>query len=152
MNTTPAGNDQQDGPSEVRTGGCLCGRVRFTTRGPAVFPHTCACGHCQKLGGAPVMWWVGFESVTWSGDTEPTWYETYEGEARRAFCPTCGSRLAAVDSDVPETGINVTALDDTSGPDLVPVHASFRDNAAPWLSPAAATDRDAQPTRPGDAS
>lgn len=47
----------------------LCGRIRFTTRGPAVFPHTCACEHCQKLGGAPVMWWVGFETVrgTWGG-------------------------------------------------------------------------------------
>ncbi|MFF7097742.1 hypothetical protein ACFY9A_35960 [Streptomyces rubradiris] len=46
---------------------------------------------------------------------------------------TCGSRLAAIDSDIPEIGINVTALDDTSGPDLVPIHASFRDNAVHWL-------------------
>ncbi|MFI9748229.1 GFA family protein [Streptomyces sp. NPDC052494] len=117
-----------------RTGGCLCGRIRFTTRGPAVFPHTCACRHCQKLGGTPVMWWVGFEKVTWTGEGgEPTWYETFEGEAKRGFCPACGSRLAAIDSDIPEIGINVTALDDTSCPDLVPIHASSRDNAVHWL-------------------
>ncbi len=55
------------------------------------------------------MWWVGFETVTWTGESEPTWYETFEGEAKRGFCPTCGSRVAAIDSDIPEIGINVTA-------------------------------------------
>ncbi len=80
------------------------------------------------------MWWAGFETVTWTGEGgEPTWYETFKGEAKRGFCPTCGSRLAALDSDIPEIGINVTALDDTSGQDLVPIHASFRDNTVHWL-------------------
>ncbi|MGO4428858.1 GFA family protein [Streptomyces sp. MCAF7] len=81
------------------------------------------------------MWWVGFEAVTWTGESEPTWYETFEGEVKRAFCHHCGSRLAAIDSDIPEIGINVTALDDTSGPDLVPIHTSFRDNTVHWLPP-----------------
>jgi hypothetical protein len=55
---------------------------------------------------------------------------------------TCGSRLAAIDSDVPELGINVTALDDTSGLDLVPVNQSFRANAVHWLPPVPDTQRD----------
>ncbi|MCX5418077.1 GFA family protein [Streptomyces sp. NBC_00059] len=139
MNATPADAQVAETAGE-RTGGCLCGRIRFTTRGTAVFAHTCACGHCQKLGGAPLMWWVGFETVTWTGESEPTWYETFEGEAKRGFCPTCGSRVAAIDSDIPEIGINVTALDDTSGPDLVPIHASFRDNVVHWLRPVPETE------------
>ncbi|WP_438479105.1 MULTISPECIES: GFA family protein [Streptomyces violaceusniger group] len=53
MNATAAAGAQGAEDTEERTGGCLCGRIRFTTRGPAVFPHTCACEHCQKLGGAP---------------------------------------------------------------------------------------------------
>ncbi|MEV6022622.1 hypothetical protein [Streptomyces sp. NPDC052036] len=61
---------------------------------------------------------MGFATVTWTGESKPTWCETFEGEAKRGFCPTCGSRVAAIDSDIPETGINVTALDDTSGTDL----------------------------------
>ncbi|MBL1110566.1 GFA family protein [Streptomyces sp. 5-8] len=141
MNATPAADTQGANAAGDRTGGCLCGRIRFTTRGPAVFAHTCACPHCQKLGGTPVMWWVGFETVTWTGEGgEPTWYETFEGEAKRGFCPTCGSRVAAIDSDIPEIGINVTALDDTSGPDLVPIHASFRENAVHWLPPVPETE------------
>lgn len=27
--------------AQERTGGCLCGRIRFTAMGPAVYPHTC---------------------------------------------------------------------------------------------------------------
>lgn len=79
------------------------------------------------------MWWVGFETVTWTGESEPTWYETLEGEAKRGFCPHCGNRHAAIDSDVPELGIVVTALDDASGADLDPVNLSFCDNAVRWL-------------------
>ncbi|MYV96221.1 GFA family protein, partial [Streptomyces sp. SID1034] len=55
------------------------------------------------------MWWVGFATVSWTGEGgEPTWYETFPGEAKRGFCPNCGSRVAAIDSDIPEIGINVT--------------------------------------------
>ncbi|MFE6977118.1 GFA family protein [Streptomyces sp. NPDC057682] len=133
MNTTFAAEPAEAGE---RTGGCLCGRIRFTALGPATFAHTCACAHCQKLGGTPLMWWVGFGTVIWTGTSEPTWYETFEGEAKRGFCPTCGSRIAALDSDIREMGINVTALDDTSRTDLVPVHASFHENTVPWLLPA----------------
>ncbi|TXS52367.1 GFA family protein [Streptomyces sp. me109] len=120
---------------QERSGGCLCGRIRFTVKGRAVYPHTCSCPHCKKLGGGPMMWWAGFatDDVTWTNGIEPTWFETFEGEAQRSFCPHCGSRLAAIDSDVPELGIVVTALDDTSGADLVPVNQSFRDDAVHWL-------------------
>ncbi|WP_405824462.1 GFA family protein [Streptomyces sp. NBC_00838] len=137
MNATPAADSQGVETAGERTGGCLCGRIRFITRGPAVFPHTCSCPHCQKLGGGPMMWWAGFapDDVIWTGQgREPTWFETFEGEAKRGFCPRCGTRLAAIDSDVPELGINVTALDDTSDHDLIPVNQSFRSNAVHWLS------------------
>ncbi|MFD6294238.1 GFA family protein [Streptomyces sp. NPDC060235] len=128
MNATPA-DAQRTEPAEDRTGGCLCDRIRFTAQGPAGFPHTCTCRHCQELCGTPVMWWVGFATVTWAGEGgEPTWYVTFLGEAKRGFCPTCGSRVAAIDSDIPDIGINV-ALDDSSGEELVPIHASFHDNA-----------------------
>jgi hypothetical protein len=128
--------------AQERAGGCLCGRIRFSVRGKAVYPHTCSCPHCQKLGGAPLMWWAGFapDRVTWTGEGgEPTWFETFEGEAKRGFCPHCGSRIAAIDNGIPEIGINVTALDDTSSPDLVPVNQSFRGNAVHWLPQVADT-------------
>ncbi|MFJ5635135.1 GFA family protein [Streptomyces goshikiensis] len=139
MNATLTdGQSKDSGKADERAGGCLaeCGWIRFTVTGEAIFPHLCSCEHCQKLGGGPVMWWVGFamDGVTWTGEGgEPTWFTTFEGEAKRAFCPKCGARIAAIDVDVPEMGINVTALDDTTGADLIPVKQSFRHNAVPWL-------------------
>ncbi|WP_435059217.1 GFA family protein [Streptomyces sp. bgisy060] len=132
MNATPAVVEAD----QERTGGCLCGKIRFTVRGKAVYPHLCSCEHCQKLGGAPVMWWAGWptDAITWTGEGgEPTYFTTFKDEAQRGFCPDCGARISAIDSDIPELGINVTALDDTSSPDLVPVNQSFKDNAVPWL-------------------
>lgn len=127
MNVAPEGAGEH-------TGGCLCGRIRFTAAGPAAYPHTCHCDHCVKLSGSPVMWWVGFERVTWTGEGgEPTWFETFPGKAKRGFCDACGTRVAAVDCDIPEIGINVPALEDTSGADLTPVNASFRENAVHWM-------------------
>ncbi|MFJ5850229.1 GFA family protein [Streptomyces sp. NPDC092903] len=141
MNNTSAAEAQRAETAGERTGGCPCGRIRFITRPPAVFRHTCACCHCQKPGGTPVMWWVGFEKATRTGEGGgPAWYETFEGQAKRGFCPTCGCRLAAIDSDVTEIGINATALDDTSAPDLVPIHMSFRHNAGHWLPPVPGTE------------
>ncbi len=35
MNATPGEE------VEERAGGCLCGRIRFTVTGPAVYPHLC---------------------------------------------------------------------------------------------------------------
>lgn len=132
MTSVPADRTAAD---QERSGGCLCGRIRFTVRGEAVYPHTCSCPHCQKLGGGPMIWWAGFDPrrLVWQDGLEPQWFTTFEGEARRGFCPRCGSRLAAIDSGVPEIGIVVTALDDPSGHDLVPVNQSFRDHAVRWL-------------------
>ncbi|MGK4906500.1 GFA family protein [Streptomyces albus] len=129
MNDNPAETDK-------RTGGCLCGKIRFAVTGKAIYPHTCSCPHCQRLGGAPVMWWAGFsmDGLSWTGEGgEPSWYETFPGEAKRGFCPDCGSRIAALDSDIPDIGINVTTLDDPSGADLIPVNQSFRETAVHWL-------------------
>lgn len=143
MNATAAADAQGAEDTEGRTGGCLCGRIRFTTRGPAVFPHTCACEHCQKLGGTPVMWWVGFRDGHLDRRERADLVRDLRRRAKRGFGLTCGSRVAAIDSDIPEIGINVTALDDTSGTDLVPIHASFRDNALHWLPPLPDTERSA---------
>ncbi|MFB7999721.1 GFA family protein [Streptomyces sp. NPDC056002] len=131
MNATP----DLVAAAQERSGGCLCGKIRFIVRGLAVYPHTCSCPDCQKLGGGPMMWWAGFApaDVSWTSGIEPTWFETFEGETQRGFCPTCGSRLAAIDSDIPEIGIVVPALDDTTGDDLVPVNQSFRDSSVCWL-------------------
>lgn len=122
---------------EVRSGGCLCGKVRFTVTGPVDDPHICKCSHCAKRSGAPFQWWLGFpmSGLTWTG-VEPTWFDTHPGKTARGFCGTCGSHIAARDhGDDTLIGILATALDhhDTD-PALVPSNLNRLAEAAPWLA------------------
>ncbi|MFE1790661.1 GFA family protein [Streptomyces sp. NPDC059525] len=126
-----------DSGSEVRTGGCLCGKVRFTVTGPVDDPHICACTHCSTRSGAPFQWWVGFpmDGLKWTG-TDPNWFDTHPGKTARGFCGTCGSHLAARDhgNDM-AIGILATALDHhTTDPALAPTNLSRLAEAAPWLT------------------
>lgn len=125
-----------EGP--VRSGGCLCGAIRYTVAGEPDYPHTCSCPHCQTRGGGPVQWWVGFrlDGVTWTGAGEPTWFDTWPGQTKRGFCAVCGTNVAALDYGDSETfmGFNVPTLDDPSDPALIPINQSCRDSAVPWLN------------------
>jgi hypothetical protein len=124
--------------SEVRSGSCLCGKIRFTVTGPVDDPHICNCSHCAQRSGAPFQWWVGFPmaGLEWIG-VEPAWFDTYPGKTARGFCGACGSHIAARDyGDDTIIGILATALDhhDTD-PALVPTNLDRLPEAAPWLAP-----------------
>ncbi len=71
----------------VRTGGCLCGAVRYEVEGEPYIAGLCHCTICRKLTGSPFSatanWHAGQFRMT--GEVQ-----TYE---RRSFCPTCGGRL-----------------------------------------------------------
>ncbi|WP_327740499.1 GFA family protein (plasmid) [Streptomyces nojiriensis] len=123
--------------TEVRSGGCLCGKVRFTVTGPVDDPHICACKDCSTRSGAPFQWWVGFpmSGLEWTG-AEPTWFDTHPGKTARGFCPDCGTHIAARDyGDSTIIGILAPALDhhDTD-PALVPTNLNRLPEAAPWLA------------------
>ncbi|MDH6111416.1 hypothetical protein P3T36_004570 [Kitasatospora sp. MAP12-15] len=126
--------------TEVRSGGCLCKKIRFTVTGAPDDPHICPCSHCQKRAGGPLQWWVGFPlaGLSWTGDGELTWYDTHPEKTRRGFCPVCGSHIAAQDyGDDNVIGINTTALDDhEDDPSLVPVNLNRLADAPPWLAQA----------------
>jgi hypothetical protein len=71
----------------VRTGGCLCGAIRYEVRGEPYQSGVCHCTTCRKLTGSPFS-----VSANWRSDQFHMTGElkTYE---RRSFCPNCGSRL-----------------------------------------------------------
>lgn len=118
-----------------RSGGCLCGQIRFTVTGASDYPHTCSCKHCQKLSGGPVMAWASYplDGLTWTGEEgEPAWHYTWP-DSRRGFCPTCGSHLCALDDDSDSIALTLSSLDDAS--DLAPINQSYRQNSVSWLAP-----------------
>ena len=71
----------------VRTGGCLCGAVRYSVRGDPVHVRRCHCADCRKESGSAfsvyAQWPV--EAFEMSGEIS-----SYDG---RGFCARCGSRL-----------------------------------------------------------
>lgn len=75
------------------TGGCLCGKVRFTTTGPLREVIFCHCSQCRRQSGhffaatsvpATALELVGEENLSWFAASD---------FARRGFCSTCGTLL-----------------------------------------------------------
>ncbi|MAY34422.1 MAG: GFA family protein [Rhodovulum sp.] len=72
-------------------GGCLCGAVRYETEGPLRPVVACHCTQCRKTSGHHVAATSApREGVKIEGRVQ--WYQS-SAEARRGFCPVCGSNL-----------------------------------------------------------
>ena len=77
--------------SEVLTGGCQCGNVRFATK-LIGRPSICHCRMCQKAFGGFFGPLVTSHDGRWTRG-EPKWFVS-SNRARRAFCGDCGTPLA----------------------------------------------------------
>ncbi|HEU5478110.1 MAG TPA: GFA family protein [Gaiellaceae bacterium] len=113
----------------VRTGGCLCGAVRYSVRGEPVRVGRCHCADCRKESGSAFsvygQWPI--EAFEMSGEIS-----SYDG---RGFCPRCGSRLL----NPTEPGdtlieIRIGSLDDAPF-ELKPEHEIWVKRRESWLSP-----------------
>ena len=73
------------------TGGCLCAEVSFRVTGPLRPVVACHCGQCRRSSGHYIAATSApRDEVEIEGEVR--WYESSE-EARRGFCPICGSNL-----------------------------------------------------------
>jgi hypothetical protein len=78
--------------SERKTGGCQCGRVRYTVAVEPAEAYLCHCRMCQRATGGVAAALVGVRQaeVEWQG--EPDWYAS-SPIAERPFCARCGTPL-----------------------------------------------------------
>ena len=77
--------------SDQRFGGCLCGRVRFMTRGPLRGVVYCHCGQCRRQTGHYLAATdVADENIVIDGADNLTWFAASDF-AQRGFCKSCGS-------------------------------------------------------------
>ncbi|MDO9046734.1 MAG: GFA family protein [Methylobacter sp.] len=82
--------------STLRTGGCLCGAVRYECSAEPVFSGNCHCRDCQRISGSGYVstFFVPESSVTITGEVK---YFDKNGDSghlvRRGFCPSCGSQV-----------------------------------------------------------
>jgi hypothetical protein len=115
-------------------GSCLCGSVRFTTGLPAKWVAHCHCTYCRRAHGAAFVTWAGFEAAKVQIDpagVEPTWYASTP-QARRGFCPRCGSPMFFVSTRWPGELHVARAL--IAGPlDREASAHVFYETHVPWL-------------------
>ena len=117
------------------SGSCQCGKVRFTATLPSKWVAHCHCTLCRKAHGAAFVTWVGFDTDSFQlspDGGQPTWYASTP-EARRGFCPNCGSPMFFQSTRWPGEMHVARALID--GPlDRDPGGHVYYDTHVPWLA------------------
>jgi hypothetical protein len=109
-----------------RTGGCLCGAIRYRVTGEPLHVGRCHCADCRKTSGSAftVYGQWPLDALTLEGELAD-----YDG---RSFCPTCGSSVGTFDAEGAEIGLGT--LDDPPF-DLAPEAEVWVKRREPWLHP-----------------
>jgi hypothetical protein len=89
---------------KVRTGGCLCGAVRYRVRGEPFHVGRCHCGDCRKRSGSTYTIYGHWPLDAFESTGE---YATFRHDS---FCPLCGGRLFSIDPEGVE--LQLGSLDD----------------------------------------
>ena len=105
--------------ADSMTGGCACGRVRYTAQIADDDAYLCHCRMCQRTTGSVS---IAFKTmpkadIAWEG--EPDWYAS-SPIARRPYCRECGTSLGFHYPDSEKMDLTVASFDDPSR--FVPRH------------------------------
>ncbi|MBD2840898.1 GFA family protein [Erythrobacter rubeus] len=119
----------------TQTGGCLCGKVRYSLNADPVMCVICHCKNCQRQAGSALSIIVGVQEADLDIHGEVKTYND-KGDSgatvRRQFCDTCGSpvftRLETTDGLM---FIKAGTLDDTSN--LEPKIQCYTKSKQQWL-------------------
>lgn len=117
--------------SEIHTGGCLCGAVRFETHGEPSSVALCDCASCRRATGAAGVAWSSWHDarVTWNG--RPMARFASSPGVERGFCAACGTSLVWRSSRAPDhTDLSVAAFDDPAT--FVPDRRIHCADRLPW--------------------
>lgn len=96
----------------TRSGGCLCGAVRFTAE-PKSAMGACHCGQCRKWSGGVFMA-VQVTGLSVESPQALAYYPSSD-HAERGFCRTCGASLVWRFRDGSLDYVSLQALDDQAG-------------------------------------
>jgi len=121
--------------SDPRTGGCLCGAIRYETAGEPVFTLRCHCRDCQRQSGAAHVPAARVPSAGFRVlQGTPRRYVTKADSGNdivRVFCGNCGTPLYVQVGTRPDLiGLRVCTLDDPSW--FKPDADIFMRSAQPW--------------------
>jgi hypothetical protein len=117
------------------TGGCLCGRVRYTMTGEPAFSGLCHCRNCQRYTGTGFETFIVFPANAVSVQGELKTYKDTGDSGQpvyRRFCPNCGSGVIAEADVLPGVTIVLAGtLDDPTA--FKPTMDVYWSSAHPWV-------------------
>ncbi|ODU99222.1 MAG: aldehyde-activating protein [Rubrivivax sp. SCN 70-15] len=114
-----------------RTGGCLCGAVRYRLSAEPVVSRICWCRDCQRLAANGTVNAIFPSAAIEVTGTTAEYTSTADSgnQVRRRFCPSCGSQLFADSSGRP--GLTVVRLGTLDHPSSVTPSANIWAGSAP---------------------
>ena len=116
------------------TGGCACGKVRYTSEADIEFSFQCHCRKCQRATGTghSSAFALPVAEVELSGDIRYFQQSSDSGSATHSgFCPECGSPILSKTDRFPERiYLHAATLDDPGG--FESKFAVFEEMAQPW--------------------
>lgn len=117
----------------TRTGGCLCGAVRYEVDEPLEAIQLCHCRQCRKAQGSAFGANIPLARAAFrlrQGEDVLREHRASPGK-RRVFCGACGSPIFSQRDDAPDTmRLRVGGLDDDTGLKVgFHIQAAFQ---APW--------------------
>ena len=103
----------------MKTGGCVCGAVRYEVAAPPSRTVVCHCTFCQRLTGSAFALWPTFSHADVKLTGAPKTYEHRSDESGRwirlNFCPRCGTTVSSTfEKGQKELAILGGTFDDTS--------------------------------------
>jgi len=122
---------------ETRSGGCLCGQVRYTVPAEPLATAICHCRHCQKQSGSAFSVVTVFPRDALTVEGTLTVYEdrgTSGQTVFRQFCGVCGSPVLTDTERAREQGIifvKAGTFDEVA--DLKPTTHYWVKRAHAWL-------------------
>ncbi len=78
--------------SDIMTGGCQCGRIRYRAEIASDEAYLCHCKMCRRATGGASIAFVNVPQDKLVWESEPDWYAS-SPIARRPFCSACGTPL-----------------------------------------------------------
>ncbi len=78
--------------AEQMTGGCACGKVRYSVPVADDEAYLCHCRMCQRATGSVSIAFKNVKAADVAWDVEPDWFDS-SPIAVRPFCASCGTSL-----------------------------------------------------------
>lgn len=133
-----------------RTGGCLCGQVRYRLTAQPVVSRICWCRDCQHIAGNGTVNAI-FPSTAIEISGTPSAYTSGAdsgNQVTRRFCPQCGCHLFA--DSTGRAGLTVVRVGTLDDPSSIEPSANIWSASAPrWACLSGALERiDGQPRPP----